>query len=72
IIFGEGISPDMIEMWTEEADLVITYGEGDQITVKDAYRYSGGINMIEYIEFSDGLVYVIDYENLILQPLTGE
>ncbi|MCM1082288.1 MAG: hypothetical protein NC428_02330, partial [Clostridium sp.] len=60
IIFGEGISPDMIEMWTEEADLVITYGEGDQITVKDAYRYSGGINMIEYIEFADGTVWTAE------------
>ena len=72
IIFGEGISPEMIGMWTEETCLIITYGEGDRITVEDAYARRDGINKVEYIEFSDGLVYAIDYENLILQLLTGE
>ncbi|MBD5096364.1 MAG: hypothetical protein HDT40_05020 [Lachnospiraceae bacterium] len=72
IIFGEGISPEMIEMWTEKNNLIITYGEGDRITVEKAYVRTDGKNKVEYIEFSDGLVYVIDYENLILQLLTGE
>ncbi|MCM1286786.1 MAG: hypothetical protein NC240_00645, partial [Clostridium sp.] len=72
IVFGEGISPDSIELNKNSDDFVITYGEGDVITIKEAYQLTDDKCKIEYIEFSDGLVYVIDYENLILQPLTGE
>ncbi len=59
-------------MRMEKSDLVITYGEGDRITVENAYARRDGINKVEYIGFPNGLVYAIDYENLILQLLTGE
>ncbi len=51
-----------------------TYADGgeDRITVEKAYAWTDGKDKIEYIEFFDGLVYAIDYENLILQLLTGE
>ncbi|MCM1171022.1 MAG: hypothetical protein NC393_02735, partial [Clostridium sp.] len=72
IVFGEGISPDSIELNKNSDDFVITYGDEDVITIKKAYQLTDDKCKIDYIEFSDGLVYVIDYENLILQPLTGE
>ncbi len=72
IIFGEGIGPEDVTMRINGSDMVIDYGEGDSIRVQYAYWYSDGRCFVEYIGFSDGLVYAIDYENLILQLLTGE
>ncbi len=72
IIFGEGISPEEVTMRIDGSDMVIDYGEGNSIRVQYAYWYSDGRCFVEYIGFSDGLVYAIDYTNLTLQLLTGE
>ncbi len=45
---------------------------GEEIRVQYAYKYGDGRCLVEYMEFSDGLVYAIDYENLTLQLFIGE
>ncbi|MBD5097198.1 MAG: hypothetical protein HDT40_09445, partial [Lachnospiraceae bacterium] len=57
IVFGYGITPDSIRLERANVKLVIYYGDGDKITIDEAYRYADGRNFVEYIEFSDGTVW---------------
>ncbi len=54
ILFGEGITVDDVIISRTGNDLILTYGEGDVITVKDNYVHTN--NNIEFIEFADGTV----------------
>ena len=54
IVFGEGITPEDVHMERVGSNLVIDYGEGDRVTVADAYRYADGRCLVENIEFADG------------------
>ncbi|MCH5263932.1 MAG: hypothetical protein J1F42_13565, partial [Lachnospiraceae bacterium] len=54
IVFGEGISVEDIRMRREGNNLIIEYGDGDSVTVQNAYYYADGRACVEYIEFVDG------------------
>ena len=58
IVFGEGITADSITMNRVGYDLIIEYGDGDRITVKN--EFSNNYYGIEYIEFADGTVIDVD------------
>ena len=57
IVFGSSVKPDDVTMERVGCELVIRYGEGDQITINDMYYYADGRTMIESIEFSDGTIW---------------
>ena len=52
------------------SNLVIDYGEGDRVTVQNAYSYTDGRSHVEQMEFSDGTRYDIDYVNRTLNVLS--
>ena len=55
IVFGDGISAGNVALERVGNDLVIGYGDGDKITVKNAYlskKYSE--YFVEYVRFADG------------------
>ncbi len=54
IVFGKGISADSISLERSGLHLVIRYGEGDSVTVEQAYNGSDGRYFVENIEFADG------------------
>lgn len=54
-MFGDGISAGNVALERVGNDLVIGYGDGDKITVKNAYlskKYSE--YFVEYVRFADG------------------
>ena len=42
---------------------MIRYGEGDQITINDAYYYTDGRCRVESVEFDNGSYGAINYDN---------
>lgn len=75
IVFGAGITADSISFERSGNNLLIHYGEGDCITVQDAYWYSDGKSCVEAVEFADGNIGNIDYEienvvNLLIQDMS--
>ena len=68
IIFGEGITPDSITLERAEYDLVMKYGEGDSIRIRNVYKYD--TNLVEYIEFADGTTYTVDYNNAVMNIIS--
>ncbi|MCM1287189.1 MAG: hypothetical protein NC240_02675, partial [Clostridium sp.] len=70
IIFGEGITPDSIRFERVGDDLVIEYGEGDNVMVRDAYRYADGRSHVENVELADGTTYMVDYDNAIMNIIS--
>ena len=74
ILFGSGISIEDISLERTGNNLVIKYGETDQVTIDSAYRdyYGIGKYQIERVEFENGTKTVIDYDNesltVVYQP----
>ena len=68
IIFGEGITPDSITLERNEYDLIINYGEGDRIRIRDIYKKDA--YFVEYIEFADGTTYSVDYNNAVMNIIS--
>ncbi|MDE5873036.1 MAG: hypothetical protein K2H07_03895, partial [Lachnospiraceae bacterium] len=66
--FGEGITPDSITLERDGYDLVIDYGEGDSIRIKDIHRNDA--NFVEYVEFADGTTYTVDYDNAVMNIIS--
>ncbi|MCH5263931.1 MAG: hypothetical protein J1F42_13560, partial [Lachnospiraceae bacterium] len=56
----------------EGNNLIIEYGDGDSVTVQNAYYYADGRACVEYIEFADGSKGTIDYENVKLDIVSAE
>lgn len=55
IVFGDGISPGNVALERVGNDLVLRYGETDEVTVKNAYlsrKYSEFF--VEYVRLADG------------------
>ncbi len=59
IVFGSGITPDMVRMERIGNDLVVQYSSSDSFIVKDAYQiwHTGGEYFVERMIFSDGTVW---------------
>ncbi len=68
IIFGEGITPDSITLERDEDDLVMNYGEGDRIRIRNVYKYD--TNLVEYAEFADGTTCTVDYDNAVMNIIS--
>ena len=59
ILFGEGITPEMVRIERFGNDLKVWYSENDNFVVKDAYQvwHTQGEYFVENIEFADGTVW---------------
>ncbi len=68
IIFGEGIMPDDITLERNDYDLVMNYGEGDSIRIRNVYKYD--TNLVEYVEFADGTTCTVDYDNAVMNIIS--
>ena len=58
IKFGEGITADSVNVRREENNLILEYGSGDSVTVKDHFKST--FSSIEYVEFDDGTTWDLD------------
>ncbi|MCM1081868.1 MAG: hypothetical protein NC428_00175, partial [Clostridium sp.] len=68
IIFGEGITPDNITLERDGDDLVIDYGDGDSIRIRNVYKYD--TNLVEYVELANGTTYTVDYDNVVMNIIS--
>ncbi len=64
IVFGEGISSEDVDIQRSGSSLKIIYGDGDVITVQDAFYSSTARNYVEKIKFADASEILVDYASL--------
>ena len=57
ILFGEGIHPEDIKMYTENSNIIIQYSDNDRIIIDGCFDYNDDRAQVEIIEFADGTVW---------------
>ncbi|MBR1693197.1 MAG: hypothetical protein IJ711_10570, partial [Lachnospiraceae bacterium] len=71
ILFGEDIRPEDVTLKRDGADLILQYGETDQVKVLYAFWDNSGTNAIRRVQFADGTVWDTGTMKQILSAVTG-